>query len=182
MIPLQTKIKKKGREGKMSDKNKRRKPRRAPQKILEFRGRYAFLSNFFFCTVEFEGDEYKSVEHAFQAAKTEDRNTRALIKVSPLPRDAKFLGRKIRLSDIWDEDKVDVMRGLIRAKFKNRRLAKMLLKTGRAEIVEGNTWGDTFWGKCEGKGENLLGKILMEIRLELREKESEKKENVRREK
>lgn len=44
----------------------------------------------------------------------------------------------------------------------------MLLKTGDEELVEGNTWGDTFWGVCKGKGRNELGKILMKVREEFR--------------
>jgi predicted NAD-dependent protein-ADP-ribosyltransferase YbiA (DUF1768 family) len=43
-----------------------------------------------------------------------------------------------------------------------------LLETGDAELIEGNDWGDTFWGVCGGKGNNFLGKLLMEVRKELR--------------
>lgn len=47
-------------------------------------------------------------------------------------------------------------------------LTELLLVTGDAELIEGNTWGDTTWGVCRGKGENLLGKILMAVRETLR--------------
>ena len=61
------------------------------------------------------------------------------------------------------------MLNLVRAKFKqNPGLAEKLLNTGERELVEGNQWGDTFWGVCSGKGENVLGKILMQVRLEIR--------------
>lgn len=43
----------------------------------------------------------------------------------------------------------------------------MLINTGDAELIEGNSWGDTFWGECNGIGENNLGKILMKIRKEI---------------
>jgi len=48
----------------------------------------------------------------------------------------------------------------------NGDLRDQLLATGDAELVEGNTWGDTYWGvdSRSGKGENMLGKILMETR------------------
>jgi predicted NAD-dependent protein-ADP-ribosyltransferase YbiA (DUF1768 family) len=43
----------------------------------------------------------------------------------------------------------------------------MLKATGDEELVEGNWWNDTFWGVCNGVGENNLGKLLMKIRAEL---------------
>ena len=49
----------------------------------------------------------------------------------------------------------------------NPNLAKRLLDTGDEELIEGNDWNDIFWGVCNGKGENNLGKILMRIRNEL---------------
>ena len=52
----------------------------------------------------------------------------------------------------------------------NFYLLHKLLTTGDAKIVEGNTWGDTFWGVCGGVGENHLGKVLMRIRAELQNK------------
>jgi predicted NAD-dependent protein-ADP-ribosyltransferase YbiA (DUF1768 family) len=65
--------------------------------------------------------------------------------------------------------KVDVMRDLIAQKFAvGSELADRLLATGDQELVEGNTWGDTFWGVCDGVGENWLGRLLMERRAALR--------------
>jgi len=60
------------------------------------------------------------------------------------------------------------MTDLVRQKFSNPQLAKQLLDTKDFELIEGNTWGDTFWGVCSGKGQNNLGKILMQIRNELK--------------
>lgn len=56
------------------------------------------------------------------------------------------------------------MKDLVFQKFKNEELKIKLLQTGNEELIEGNTWGDKFWGICNGVGENNLGKILMEIR------------------
>lgn len=68
----------------------------------------------------------------------------------------------------WEQVKVDLMRTFVRKKFENPFLRPMLLTTGDAELVEGNTWNDTFWGVCRGAGHNWLGKILMEVRDEIR--------------
>lgn len=42
-----------------------------------------------------------------------------------------------------------------------------LLATGNEELIEGNKHGDHFWGVCNGHGENMLGKLLMQLRAEL---------------
>ena len=57
----------------------------------------------------------------------------------------------------------------IREKFKHTDLKELLLSTGDQELVEGNTWNDTYWGICRGEGQNNLGKILMKVRMELRQ-------------
>lgn len=64
----------------------------------------------------------------------------------------------------WDEMKIGFMASILAAKFSDPELRLMLLQTWGCELVEGNTWGDTFWGVCNGKGKNNLGKILMELR------------------
>lgn len=69
------------------------------------------------------------------------------------------------LRDNWDLVKVDIMSDICYAKFhQNPELLELLLATGSKKLVEGNTWGDTFWGVCHGEGANMLGKILMAIR------------------
>lgn len=62
------------------------------------------------------------------------------------------------------------MHDIVRAKFEqNPDLRQKLLSTGSEELIEGNTWGDTFWGVCKGSGQNWLGRILMFVRDEVRE-------------
>ena len=80
----------------------------------------------------------------------------------------KRLGGKVSMRGDWDEIKVGVMRDLIRIKFQDEQLVAELLCTGHKELIEGNTWNDIFWGVCNGKGENWLGRILMEVREDLR--------------
>lgn len=141
--------------------------------IDSFSGRYAFLSNFYPVPggVEDEGIEYPTSENAFQAAKTLDMQYRKSIAYSS-PTQAKRLGHAIALRPQWNQVKVSVMKRIVRTKFSEPTLREKLLATGDEELVEGNDWHDTYWGVCNGVGQNMLGKILMEVRAELREEVS----------
>lgn len=140
-------------------------------KILGFFGEYRFLSNFWDCPVEYEGLYFKSTEAAYQAAKSIDPEVRA--QFVPLScRDAKKLGQKIQIRKDWEFVKVPIMRLLLRRKFRITSLRKDLLETGDAYLEETNNWGDKVWGVCNGEGSNYLGKLLMEVRDEIREEES----------
>lgn len=139
--------------------------------ITKFSGKYNFLSNFHPVTVYFEGVTYPSVEHAYQAAKTTDPAIREVVCNAALARDAKRLAQKIALRPDWEDVKLAVMHQLVQYKFKNNAmLRQLLLDTGNEKLVEGNTWGDVFWGECPlGVGHNHLGKILMRVRKQLKE-------------
>lgn len=137
--------------------------------INSFRGDYRFLSNFYSVWVPLEGHWYPSTEHAYQAAKTEDPKQRAEICNSATPGEAKRLGKELSLRSGWESLKIGYMRYLVWYKFMMYPdLGKLLTDTGNEELIEGNTWGDTFWGVCNGKGENWLGRILMEVRDQVR--------------
>lgn len=140
--------------------------------IGTFKGPYRWLSNFHLCTIVYEGIEYPSTEHAFQAAKSTNSAVRRWICESPTPSVAKARGKELDLRPDWEEIKIDVMREITRIKFQHADLRERLLMTGQQELVEGNTWGDNFWGVCRGVGHNHLGKILMEVRAEIRREES----------
>lgn len=132
--------------------------------IKEFRGEYAFLSNFHTCTITYEGYTYQNSEAVFQAQK--DLSRRSEFE-SLNPNSAKRLGRKVNLRSDWEEVKVDLMRKIVRCKFdQNPDLKEKLINTGDRLLIEGNTWNDTFWGICKEKGKNMLGIILMELRKE----------------
>lgn len=135
--------------------------------IDSFHGTNRFLSNFWPATVTLDGTEYASVEHAYVAAKTTDVSLREQIRATERPGDVKRFGRKIVLRDGWDDMKLAVMRDLVRQKFQHPELAALLRATAPHELVEGNTWGDRYWGVCRGQGQNNLGKILMAIRDEI---------------
>ena len=138
--------------------------------IVNFRGEHCILSNFFPARVWLDGVEYATVEHAFQAAKTDDAAERAAIEAAPTPGVAKRLGKRVRLRPAWAEARLSVMAALIRQKFRlHAELREALLLTGDAELVEENSWRDSFWGVSRGKGANHLGLILMDVRREFRD-------------
>jgi len=134
---------------------------------------YDFLSNFYKSTVRFEGHLYSTVEHAYQASKTMDPKLRELIRKAPGPVEAKKLGRCLQLREDWDSVKIDIMRILIREKFENPFLGHRLLKTGDARLIMDNRFNDKFWGIYKGAGENWLGKILEEVREQMRHEMAE---------
>ena len=136
--------------------------------IREFHGRYRFLSNFYPCSIKVEDIEFPSVEHAFQAMKTLNPRIRRNIALLPTPGKAKQFGRVLQLREDWDTVRYPIMMELVRQKFtRYGDLAVMLLDTYPAKLVEGNYWNDTYWGVCNGVGENKLGEILMLVRKEL---------------
>lgn len=142
--------------------------------IKEFQGEYRWLSNFWPCSIKFEGLTYPSVENAYQAAKfaPDLRLPFMTMKAGEAKRRGKegigFIGTK------WAGKTLELMKMLNLEKFseKNPKLLQKLLDTGDAVIEEGNRWGDEFWGinLDTGVGRNELGKILMEIREERRKK------------
>ena len=140
-----------------------------------FVGEYRFLSNFFPCTIKYEGLTYPSTEHAYQAAKTIDVAQRKAFAIEGreigLPvlnaGGAKQLGRKIPIRDDWEEVKLEVMEELLKLKFSQHYFRQKLIDTGDEELVESNTWNDTYWGVCRGIGQNHLGKLLMKVRSKL---------------
>lgn len=131
--------------------------------ISEFRGDNYFLSNFYPTPVTIDDITYRNAEAAFQAQKCANQSDKQRF-VNLDGKDAKKLGRKIRLRSDWESVKEGVMRQVISAKFSNPELRRMLTSTGNANLVESNTWGDTTWGSVNGVGRNLLGEILMDER------------------
>ena len=145
-------------------------------KIESFTGKYRFLSNFTGPSVMYMGRVFPTVEHAYQAAKCPTIEHLLLILGCHTAGHAKRVGQQCRLRDGWEEIKIEVMRDLLKQKFDPERrphTAKLLVDTHPAELIEGNWWGDTFWGVCRGQGQNQLGKLLMEIRDQLRNGASE---------
>ena len=145
--------------------------------VLQFREDYEFLSNFYPCPngVEYEGVKYPTSENAYQASKTSSFRRRIFINCSP--KEAKRKGKNIPM--IYGFDRVKAMRKILFSKFtRNSELKQKLLGTRNITLAEGNIWNDTFWGinlkapckNCEFfyEGKNMLGKLLMELRKELK--------------
>lgn len=148
--------------------------------INKFEGRYRFLSNFYPCVIEHQGISYPSNEHYYVAMKVTDEqfingryytpgDFREMIATIKSPAIVKKLGQKVKVRKDWDSKKIEFMNWGVREKFNNNStLRELLLSTGEEDLIEGNFHKDTFWGVCNGKGKNHLGKILMEVRRELR--------------
>lgn len=136
--------------------------------IYGFTGEHRFLSNFWFVNVELDGVIYRSTEHAYQAAKAFDMTERMLIQRLSRPADAKKYAQTIKIRDDWDDVRWGIMYDLNCQKYSLPEFGDRLLETGNVYIEETNTWNDTYWGVCGGKGRNELGKILMVIREDLR--------------
>lgn len=136
--------------------------------INEFKGDYEFLSNFSDSAIIYNGYLYPTAEHAFQAAKTLNLKEQEKVREAPTPSQAKRIGRKVQLRPDWEKIKEEIMYDIVRLKFvSNPELAKKLFETEDNILVEGNTWGDIYWGMCNGTGKNKLGRILMTVRKEL---------------
>lgn len=144
--------------------------------IDKFENEYAFLSNFYPSPIQERGINYATVEHYFQAQKTTVPFERHAIAAAATPGRAKQEGRRITLRKNWEEIKEQVMLDGLRLKFAIPELAEKLLATGEAELVEGTTWHDNIWGNCSCPecenipGQNKLGKLLMLVREELKNK------------
>lgn len=133
--------------------------------INDFHGRYLFLSNFYPCRIEWNGLVFPSTEHAYQACKSLDPADWALFTDSRIkPGQAKKIAKRLPLRSDWEQIKISVMEAVLRIKFSDPQLRALLILTYPQELVEGNWWGDRFWGVCDGVGENNLGKLLMKIR------------------
>ena len=134
--------------------------------ISEFRGEHYFLSNFYSSPVYYRGMTFRNAEAAFHSQKDPSRASE-FTRLNPS--EAKRLGRRVRLRRDWEEVKDSIMFSVVMAKFGgSQTLTDALLATGDEKLVEGNTWGDRYWGVCDGKGLNKLGGILERVRENLR--------------
>lgn len=162
-----------------------------PEIIRSFTGRYAALSSTFLSGFFFEGDDYQSAAAAFEAARIVNRADRvSFFAWNVKPWEAHRKGKAIPASWIrpdFESVQAEVMLAIQRAKFAWPETQKVILATGDAELVNGNVRHDNLWGSCAcretpasklrygigrnctGAGQNGLGRILMQIRQELRE-------------
>ena len=152
------------------NKNRREGKVEKAEQIKGFQGQYRFLSNFYPCTVEFEGYTYLSSEAAYQANKFTDSPTFPIDFPNLNAREARRQGQIMPARKDWDKDKLNVMYRILRAKFsQNKDLRERLIDTKHAYLEETNYWHDTFWGVYNGQGMNHLGRLLMVVRDEINE-------------
>lgn len=137
--------------------------------IKEFQGEYQWLSNFMPCEIEYEGIEYRSVEHAYMSAKSDDPAWKLICQNTESPGHVKRQSRKVKLREDWEHVKKSVMLFCLEQKYNQEPYKSKLIATGDEYIQEGNTWGDKYWGidLRTGHGQNNLGLMIMNIRTEL---------------
>lgn len=143
--------------------NKMMTARRTHYSITEFRGDFAFLSNFYHAEIFYRGYWYANNEAAFQAQKTLSARERQrfCITVMSNPIDAKKLGRKIAMRPDWPQIKLPCMYEICMSKFvQHPELRNALLATGESILIEGNSWGDRYWGMVNGHGETTWAGYL----------------------
>ncbi len=146
--------------------------------VEAFQGEYRFLSNYWPVQVEHEGITYPSVEQAYKAAQT--LNIDARKKIAAITPNKKHLKTEIEAilteygrREDWNNDmRLSIMKDLLPQKFdgRDKELREKLLATGNRELIEGNDWRDVFFGICDGVGENYLGKFLMNVREQIKNK------------
>lgn len=140
-------------------------------RFYSLRDPYGEFSNFAPYPVYLDGQTWPTTEHYFQAQKFVDQVHQRAIREANSPMIAARMGRsrKRPLRPDWETVKLDVMRTAVRAKFQQHpALRELLLNTGDALLIE-HTKNDSYWGDGgHGSGQNWLGRILMEVRGELR--------------
>lgn len=172
--------------------------------IDSFRGKYFFLSNFYRRKILWKGHWFPTSEHAYHSEKSnsEEYKTQLMtqdeinkwnsthdikLKKELTTFEAKAFGSLERLAELgivdpdWFDKSIDVMDEISMYKYtQNKDIRQMLIDTGSEILVEGNNWGDIFWGCIKSTdgtmnfkgqpiwvGQNHLGKSLMRVRSRL---------------
>jgi ribA/ribD-fused uncharacterized protein len=141
---------------------------------------YGAFSNLYRREIEFEGERFATSEHAYQAGKPRKPEVKAWLMAAPSPSLLAMAAHGLYYWDVspgWSQKKFDRMRGVLRAKFtQHQDLRDLLLSTGTARLIETATVDNEvnrLWGEVNGKGKNMLGELLMELRAQLRSEGAE---------
>lgn len=136
--------------------------------IMLFRKEFFFLSNFYPKQITYKDLTFDSSEAAYQSTKTNDYETKKKF-TNISAKESKYLARTIEIRPGFHDMKLSFMYDILKIKFSNPFLRKLLLDTRDREIIEGNYHNDKYWGYClkTNEGENWLGKLLMKLREEL---------------
>ncbi len=150
-----------------------------PQLVLLYEQDFYVLSNFSAFNLRWKGRTFMTSEHAYHWEKFVDYpdawnaggSIAEQVARAPSAHEAfkAAEGCKPRCRPDWDAVKVDIMRSILRAKAEQHEyVRRKLLATGNRELIE-DSWRDDFWGWGPNRdGKNMLGKLWMEIREELR--------------
>jgi ribA/ribD-fused uncharacterized protein len=132
---------------------------------------YGYLSNHYPSPINLKGKVWPTTEHYFQAMKFEGHPWEEAIRCAETSEQSAVMGRSrdAPMRGDWQDIKYGVMKEAVLAKFSQHEdLQVLLLQTANIEIVE-HTATDAVWGDGgDGSGQNLLGKLLMEVREEIR--------------
>ena len=135
---------------------------------------YGAFSNLYRRPIELDGRIYPTAEHAYQAAKARKAEVRDWILAAPSPALLAMAAHGLYRWDIvtnWSQIKFERMRTVLRAKFSQHPdLRDLLISTRQARLVESGTVNNAvnrLWGEVNGRGQNMLGVLLMELRDEL---------------
>lgn len=153
------------------------------ERVCFYEQEFYVLSNFSAFRLNWRGTDFDTSEHAYHWEKFQpfgrmDSATRVGRQVTQdAIRRATSAHAAFKIAEDnahlrrpdWDAVKVDIMRSILRAKVgQHEYVRRKLLETGDRELVE-NSWRDAFWGWGPNRdGENMLGRLWMEIRAELR--------------
>jgi ribA/ribD-fused uncharacterized protein len=137
--------------------------------IGEFKNEYRWLSNFAPCCIILDNAEYQSVEHAYMSAKSDDKEWKHFCQTEQKASSVKKASADISLIDDWTSKRVEIMNQCLCQKYAQDPYKSLLIATQAEYLQEGNNWEDKFWGVCleTNEGENILGKLIMEIRARL---------------
>lgn len=143
---------------------------------------YGMFSNLYRRPITFEGETFQTSEHAYQAGKARKEEVRAWLMAAPSPALLAMAAHGLYVWDVhpdWSKTKFDRMKKILLAKFtQHQDLQDLLLSTGDKRLVESATVDNAvnrLWGEVNGKGQNKLGELLMEVRAEIRAKLATKK-------
>ena len=142
----------------------------AKNQIVGFKDEYGFLSNFYNHTVKVNGLFFQNNVAAFLAQMYSNKNQqRYFTKLLPAAAIRFFEMTRIKPPTDWDSKKEQIMYNICKNKFTNQRLREQLLATGDAELINESNFANDYWGRHDGQGENMLGKVLMRLRQEFKE-------------
>jgi N-glycosidase YbiA len=144
-------------------------------KFYSTKDEFGCFSNFAAYPIKLKGKVWPTSEHYFQAEKFAGSEYAEDIRLAKTPMIAARMGRdrSKKFRPDWEKVKDEIMYQAVKAKFtQHEDLQAILLSTENAELIE-HTENDSYWADGgDGKGKNMLGKILMRVREELRNSRS----------